>query len=270
MKRTFDVAVAATGLMACLPLLLAIALIIRAQVGSPVLFRQRRAGRNGVEFEILKFRTMRGEAYRGESDAHRTLPIGHLLRTTSLDELPQLWNVLRGDMSIIGPRPTLPEQVEHYDEVQRRRLEVPPGITGYAQVIGRNALSWPERIELDIWYIDHRSLRLDLWILLMTVARLLRPQGITGEDGVNPGFPVADSQPGGAETAYGNDRAGSRAGQRSGGHNDDREMPYVINRGGDGHGGKTGGGNGRSRITVPDPQASEHPQQQREREPQSG
>ena len=122
----------------------------------------------------------------------RLTRVGHLLRSTSLDELPQLYNVLRGDMTLIGPRPTLPEQVVHYSSHQRRRLEVRPGLTGYAQVKGRNSITWPERIELDIWYIDNRTVLLDLRILVATVRNLVRREGITGPGGVNQGFPLPE------------------------------------------------------------------------------
>jgi len=189
-RRVIDITVALAALVLLAPALLLIGMGIHLTMGSPVLFRQPRSGRHGRIFTIVKFRTMREPRYPGESDAARTPRFGSLLRATSLDELPQLWNVLRGDMSLIGPRPTLPEQVVHYSAWQRRRLEILPGITGYAQVKGRNSLAWPERIELDIHYIDHRSAGLDLWILRRTVARLIRPEGITGEGGVNPGFPV--------------------------------------------------------------------------------
>jgi lipopolysaccharide/colanic/teichoic acid biosynthesis glycosyltransferase len=192
-RRTLDVIIAAVGLVLISPLLLVIGLAIAMTMGSPVLFRQHRSGRSGRIFTILKFRTMRKPRHPGESDAQRISPLGSLLRVLSLDELPQLWNVLKGDMSIIGPRPTLPEQVVHYSPRQRRRLEIRPGITGYAQVLGRNSLPWPERIELDIYYIEHRRISLDLWILARTVANLIRPQGILGEGGVNPGFPVNSS-----------------------------------------------------------------------------
>jgi lipopolysaccharide/colanic/teichoic acid biosynthesis glycosyltransferase len=191
-RRTIDVTVAAIGLLLTWPLLVAVAVAIRLTMGGPVLFRQRRSGLGGQEFTIYKFRTMRDERYPGEPDAERTPPLGETLRAFSLDELPQLWNVLRGDMSLIGPRPTLPEQVVHYSARQRRRLEVRPGITGYAQVIGRNAISWPERIELDIHYIDHRSPALDVRILMQTVGRLVRPDGVVGQNGVNPGFPIPE------------------------------------------------------------------------------
>ncbi|HEX5532283.1 MAG TPA: sugar transferase [Actinomycetales bacterium] len=195
MRRVADVVAAVVaGVVLLLPGLL-IALLIRLRLGSPVLFWQSRSGLDGAEFRICKFRTMRDEAYPGEPDPDRLPRLGRLLRTASLDEIPQIWNVLRGEMSVIGPRPTLPEQVRHYSERQRRRLTVRPGITGWAQVNGRNSLSWPERIELDLWYIEHRSLRLDLRILVLTVLRWLRPEGVTAEGGVNPGFPV----PGGDE-----------------------------------------------------------------------
>jgi lipopolysaccharide/colanic/teichoic acid biosynthesis glycosyltransferase len=189
-RRAVDVVVAAVALVLLSPLILAVAVAIRLRLGSPVLFHQQRSGLRGQEFTIVKFRTMRPERFPGEPDQDRSTRLGDIVRATSLDELPQLWNVLRGDMSLIGPRPTLPEQVEHYTDRQRGRLAVQPGITGWAQVNGRNSLSWPERIELDLWYIEHRSFRLDLRIVLLTLKRLARPHGIYGADGVNPGFPV--------------------------------------------------------------------------------
>jgi len=189
LRRAVDVVVAAGALVVLTPLLGVLALAVRIAMGRPVLFRQPRSGRHGVEFTIVKLRTMRSERFPGEPDADRTPRLGHLLRSTSLDELPQLVNVLRGDMSLIGPRPTLPEQAARYGEHERQRLEVRPGLTGWAQVNGRNTLTWPERIELDIWYIQHRSLALDLRILGRTARRLVRPSGVTGEGGVNPGFP---------------------------------------------------------------------------------
>lgn len=192
-RRTVDVVVAALALVVLAPALVVIGGLVLVSLGRPVLFRQRRTGWRGREFLIVKFRTMHPERYRGEPDAARTSRLGRVLRATSLDEVPQLWNVLVGDMGIVGPRPTLPEQVARYSPRQRRRLEVRPGITGWAQVQGRNTLSWPERIELDIWYVDHRSVALDVRILLRTVRQLVRPQGITGAGGVNPGFPVVDA-----------------------------------------------------------------------------
>jgi lipopolysaccharide/colanic/teichoic acid biosynthesis glycosyltransferase len=194
-RRAVDLAASALGGLALAPLAAVVALAIRLRHGPPVLFRQVRAGRHGEPFTILKFRTMHPERFPGQPDAERLTGLGRLLRSTSLDELPQLWNVLRGDMSLIGPRPTLPEQVVHYSARQRGRLAVRPGLTGWAQVRGRNALSWPERIELDLWYLAHRSLRLDLRILALTAARLVRPTGITGAGGVNPGFPTPIPQP---------------------------------------------------------------------------
>lgn len=194
-RRAVDVAVAGAALAVTSPLIAVLAVVIRLRLGSPVLFRQQRSGRHGAEFTILKFRTMRAERFPGEPDAERTPAVGHLLRSTSLDELPQLWNVLRGEMSLIGPRPTLPEQVALYGPRERRRLEVRPGLTGWAQVNGRNSITWPQRIELDIWYIDHRSLLLDLRILVRTIRRLLGREGVLADGGVNPGFPAPAVQP---------------------------------------------------------------------------
>lgn len=191
MRRIADVVAAALIALLALPLLAGAALLIRWRLGSPVLFRQQRSGLRGDEFTILKFRTMRPERAPDEPDQRRIPRVGRLLRATSLDELPQLWNVLRGDMSIIGPRPTLPEQVLQYTDRQRGRLAIRPGLTGWAQVNGRNGISWPERIELDLWYIERRSVWLDVRIIGATLIRLLRPDGIVGEGGVNPGFPVA-------------------------------------------------------------------------------
>jgi lipopolysaccharide/colanic/teichoic acid biosynthesis glycosyltransferase len=190
MRRSVDIAVALLGGVVALPVAFVVALVVRVALGRPLVFRQRRSGRDGVEFVIYKFRTMRAEAYPGEPDRDRDSRAGRFLRAASLDEIPQLWNVLVGDMSLIGPRPTLPEQVRHYDARQRGRLAVRPGITGWAQVNGRNSISWPARIELDLWYIEHRSLRLDLRILARTVRNVVRPSGVLGEGGVNPGFPV--------------------------------------------------------------------------------
>ncbi|MFJ9522232.1 sugar transferase [Kitasatospora sp. NPDC101801] len=190
MKRGGDLVVTALAGSIALPLGLVIAILIRCTMGGPVLFRQTRTGRAGAEFEILKFRTMRDKRFADEPDAPRITRLGALLRKTSLDELPQLWNVVRGEMGVIGPRPTLPEQVVHYSPRQRGRLAIRPGLTGWAQVKGRNSISWPERIELDLWYITNRTVGLDLRILLMTARQLLRPAGITAVGGVNPGFPV--------------------------------------------------------------------------------
>jgi lipopolysaccharide/colanic/teichoic acid biosynthesis glycosyltransferase len=174
MNRAADVAIAGAALVLTSPLVGAAALAIKLEDGGPVLYRQTRVGEKGRDFELLKLRTMvvGAEAFgagmavdKGDARITRT---GRVLRRLSLDELPQLWNVLRGEMSVIGPRPTLRYQVERYTDHQRRRLEVKPGITGWAQVHGRAALPWTERIELDVWYVEHRSLRLDLRILAKT------------------------------------------------------------------------------------------------------
>lgn len=189
MRRLVDVVVAGLVLLVSGPVTAVVAALVRFRLGRPVLFRQQRVGLRGREFTILKFRTMRPEAYAGEPDALRDTSLGRALRAASLDELPQLWNVVRGDMSLIGPRPTLPEQVRDYSPRQHRRHAVRPGLTGWAQVNGRNSISWPERIELDLHYIEHRSLGLDLRIVASTVRQLIRPNGIYGEGGVNQGFP---------------------------------------------------------------------------------
>lgn len=174
MNRAADVALAGAGLVISSPILAAASLATKLGDGGPVFYRQRRVGRDGVEFELLKLRTMEvGAEHKGaglainEGDP-RITPVGRLLRRLSLDELPQLWNVVRGDMSVIGPRPTLAYQVERYTPRQRRRLEVKPGITGWAQIHGRARLPWDDRIELDVWYVEHRSPWLDLKILART------------------------------------------------------------------------------------------------------
>ena len=187
-RRVCDVVGAVAGILVLAPVGLVITISILLTMGRPVLFRQRRCGRDGREFVILKFRTLRPPGHADESDRDRQTWLGAVLRWTSLDELPQLVNIVRGDMSIIGPRPTLPEQVRHYSTRQRGRLAIRPGLTGWAQVSGRNSLSWAERIELDLWYIDRRCWRLDLRIVLRTVRVLLWPRGVVGEHGVNPGF----------------------------------------------------------------------------------
>ena len=178
MKRAVDLAGAALALLLASPLLFLAALAISLDDRGPVLYRQRRVGRHGEEFDLLKLRTMVvGAEAQGaglavnEGDA-RITRAGRVLRRLSLDELPQLWNVVRGEMSLVGPRPTLAYQVERYTPRQRRRLEVKPGITGWAQVQGRARLPWDERIELDVWYVEHRSLWLDLRILARTPVAL--------------------------------------------------------------------------------------------------
>jgi lipopolysaccharide/colanic/teichoic acid biosynthesis glycosyltransferase len=183
-KRALDLTVASSVGILASPLLAAVAIAIKLEGGGPILFRQERIGRNGRPFDILKFRTLLDAPARDPADYlisasdPRIGRMGAFLRRWSLDELPQLWNVLRGEMSIVGPRPTLRYQVELYDDFQRRRLEVLPGVTGWAQISGRNELSWPERIELDVWYVDHRSFLLDLRILVRTTATLFKPSSI--------------------------------------------------------------------------------------------
>jgi lipopolysaccharide/colanic/teichoic acid biosynthesis glycosyltransferase len=174
MNRAVDIATAALGLAVTSPLLAASAVAIKLEDGGPVLYRQVRVGKDGEDFELLKLRTMvvgaekKGAGFAVDAGDSRITRVGRLLRKTSVDELPQLWNVLRGEMSLIGPRPTLRYQVDTYTARQRRRLDVRPGLTGWAQVNGRATLPWAERIELDVWYVEHRSPRLDLKILLKT------------------------------------------------------------------------------------------------------
>jgi lipopolysaccharide/colanic/teichoic acid biosynthesis glycosyltransferase len=207
-KRLLDMLVAGFALVLLSPLLLAVAIAVRATMGSPVLFRQQRPGLEGKPFELVKFRTMRrlttGDVVPAE-DERRLTRLGRFLRASSLDELPELWNVLKGEMSLVGPRPLLMRYLPLYSPEQARRHEVRPGLTGWAQVNGRNALSWEEKFALDLWYVDNRSLLLDLRILLLTVWRLLRPSGIAAEGSATMpefmGSPVrtpASDDPGGA------------------------------------------------------------------------
>jgi lipopolysaccharide/colanic/teichoic acid biosynthesis glycosyltransferase len=180
MNRAADVAIAGFSLLAASPLLALAALAIKLEDRGPVLYRQTRVGKDGVDFDLLKLRTMvvgaetMGDGLSVNEGDPRITRTGRLLRRLSLDELPQLWNVVRGEMSIIGPRPTLRYQVERYDERQRHRLDVRPGITGWAQINGRAALPWADRIELDVWYVEHRSPLLDLRILARTPQALFR------------------------------------------------------------------------------------------------
>ena len=181
-KRLLDVFISASVLLLTLPLILAVALLIRATLGSPILFAQQRPGLHGRPFVLFKFRSMSdGRARSGESlpDEARLTAVGAWLRKLSLDELPQLWNVLKGEMSLVGPRPLLMEYLPLYDTRQARRHDVRPGITGWAQVNGRNALTWEQKFELDVWYVEHLSLRLDLKILALTFLRVIRPHGIS-------------------------------------------------------------------------------------------
>ena len=174
MNRLADVALAGLGLALASPFLAAAALAVKLEDGGPVLFRQTRVGKNGKDFELVKLRSMTvgaehvGAGFAVDRGDARITRVGRLLRRTSVDELPQLWNVLRGDMSVIGPRPTLRYQVDRYTDSQRRRLDVRPGLTGWAQVNGRATLAWADRIELDVWYVEHRSPLVDLKILVRT------------------------------------------------------------------------------------------------------
>jgi|SRR5579871_39653 len=184
MKPLMDYGGAFFGLLLLTPVLLLLALLVRWKMGSPVLFRQLRPGKGGKPFLMFKFRTMR-DAYDAEGnplpDEERLTPFGLWLRRTSLDELPELWNVLRGEMSLVGPRPLMMRYLERYSPEQFRRHEVKPGITGWAQVNGRNAIGWDERFRLDVWYVDNWSLGLDLKILGLTLRKVLKRDGIAAE-----------------------------------------------------------------------------------------
>ena len=180
-KRWLDVAISLLCLLLFLPVLTALAILVRVRLGAPILFRQLRPGKGARPFRIYKFRTMtqrRDEAGNLSSDAARLTRFGRFLRSTSLDELPELWNVLVGDMSLVGPRPLLMQYLPLYNEFQKRRHEVRPGLTGWAQVNGRNAISWDERFALDVWYVDHLSFWLDMKIVSMTVKKLLTRQDV--------------------------------------------------------------------------------------------
>jgi len=183
-KRVLDVLASVFALIVLLPVIGIVALLIRRKLGSPVLFRQTRPGLNGKPFEMVKFRTMLDATDKHGNplpDDQRMTPFGSFLRSTSLDELPELWNVLKGDMSLVGPRPLLVEYLPLYSKKQYRRHEVRPGVTGWAQVNGRNAISWEDKFQLDVWYVDNRSLWLDLKILFLTVKRVLVRDGISGD-----------------------------------------------------------------------------------------
>ena len=183
-KRLLDIIIASAALVLLSPVLLLLVWQIRRKLGTPVLFRQVRPGRGGIPFVMYKFRTMRDAADengRPLPDAERLTPFGRKLRAASLDELPELWNVLKGDMSLVGPRPLLMEYLPLYNAEQRRRHLVRPGITGWAQVNGRNAILWPEKFRLDVWYVENRSLLLDMKILFLTVKKVLDRSGINSE-----------------------------------------------------------------------------------------
>lgn len=196
-KRAFDIAVSAALLLCLAPLLLLLAWLIRRKLGTPVLFCQMRPGRHGKLFAMYKFRTMRDAADENGKplpDAERLTPFGRKLRAASLDELPELWNVLKGDMSLVGPRPLLMSYLPLYNDFQFRRHEMRPGVTGWAQVNGRNAISWDEKFAYDIWYIDHFSLWFDMKILFLTIKKVFIKEGISAEgEATMPYFTGNDS-----------------------------------------------------------------------------
>ena len=204
-KRLFDLAVLVLTAPLWLTALGAVSLLVWLTLGRPVLFRQQRPGRDGRIFQLLKFRTMidtRDEQGNLLPDAQRLKPFGRWLRSSSLDELPELLNVLKGDMSLVGPRPLLVQYLARYTPEQARRHEVPPGLTGWAQVNGRNALSWEEKFQLDVWYVDHWSLWLDLRILVLTAWKVLRREGINAAAEVTmPEFMGSERAPAEAEEA---------------------------------------------------------------------
>jgi lipopolysaccharide/colanic/teichoic acid biosynthesis glycosyltransferase len=184
MKRLFDIIVSAVALILLSPLIVCLAILVASSLGTPVLFRQIRPGMNAVPFTLVKFRTMRNSvAPSGErlSDGERLTAFGRFLRASSLDELPELWNVLKGEMSLVGPRPLLMEYLPLYSREQARRHEVRPGLTGWAQVNGRNAIGWDEKLALDVWYVDHQSLALDLRILWRTFGMVVSRVGINAD-----------------------------------------------------------------------------------------
>lgn len=186
-KRVFDAVAALFALILLSPILLWVALKVRSRLGSPVIFRQRRPGLNGEPFDMIKFRTML-EAYDEHGkplpNEQRMTPFGKWLRATSLDELPELWNVVKGNMSLVGPRPLRMEYLPLYDAHQARRHEVRPGITGWAQINGRNSLSWEQKFDLDVWYVDNQSFLLDLKILFLTVKKVVVKEGINASEEV--------------------------------------------------------------------------------------
>jgi lipopolysaccharide/colanic/teichoic acid biosynthesis glycosyltransferase len=182
LKRLFDIFAAAFGLVILSPVILIVAWQVKNKLGAPVLFRQTRPGLDGKPFEMIKFRTMlHGINENGSPlpDEQRITRLGNLLRSTSIDELPELWNVLKGDMSLVGPRPLLMDYLPLYSRLECRRHEVRPGVTGWAQVNGRNAISWDERFKLDIWYVDNQSLWLDFKIVLLTIKEIFKRNGVS-------------------------------------------------------------------------------------------
>lgn len=183
-KRISDFLLSLMGLLFLFPVLLVVGVLVRRNLGSPVLFRQIRPGMNGKPFEMIKFRTMR-DAVDAQGnvlpDEARLTPFGRFLRSTSLDELPELWNVLRGDMSLVGPRPLLMDYLPLYSAEQARRHQVRPGVTGWAQINGRNAISWEDKFKLDVWYVDNQSLWLDMKIIFLTIKKVIVRDGISAD-----------------------------------------------------------------------------------------
>ncbi|QXI49221.1 sugar transferase [Pseudomonas anuradhapurensis] len=182
MKRVIDFAGALIGLVVLSPVILVVALLIKRRLGGPVLFRQVRPGLDGKPFEMIKFRTMRDACDSNGvplPDSQRMTPFGSFLRSSSLDELPELWNVLKGEMSLVGPRPLLMEYLPLYNERQYLRHKVRPGVTGWAQINGRNTLGWPEKFELDVWYVENRSIWLDIKIIALTIKKVIKKDGIS-------------------------------------------------------------------------------------------
>lgn len=201
MKRLFDMAVALFLLVVLSPVIFIIVLAVRVVLGAPVFFRQIRPGQHCAPFEMVKFRTMRDaidSSGQPLPDSERLTTFGKFLRSTSLDELPELWNVLKGEMSLVGPRPLLMEYIPLYSPEQARRHEVRPGITGWAQINGRNAVDWDERFRMDVWYVDHRSFLLDIRILMLTVRKVLVREGISADgEATMPKFTGASKTGGG-------------------------------------------------------------------------
>lgn len=184
LKRLIDLVASFLGILILSPVLAVVAIAVRLRLGKPILFTQLRPGLHGAPFRMIKFRTMRDSVdSQGHSlaDAERLTKLGKFMRSTSLDELPELWNVLMGDMSLVGPRPLLMEYLPLYNSTQAKRHDVRPGITGWAQINGRNAISWPQKFELDVWYVDNRSIGLDLKILLLTIWKVVRRDGISAQ-----------------------------------------------------------------------------------------
>lgn len=180
--RVFDLLLTFPVLLLLLPVLFVVAVLVRWNLGSPIFYKQKRPGKDGIPFMLYKFRTMRDEKDKNGTllpDDKRLTRLGKFLRSTSIDELPELWNVLKGDMSLVGPRPLLMQYLDRYTPEQARRHEVKPGITGWAQVNGRNAITWEEKFKLDVWYVDHQSFWLDLKIIFLTIWKILKREGIS-------------------------------------------------------------------------------------------